>query len=161
MVSDKIATLVKFNMSLPITESTSVYTYPLSSNLSQETIKAEETITFYYITAGAKYMLIGGDRRDVFGLYGFAEAGMIIASDKMELSESVPAGYYTSFTEGKQTFANFTIGGGLGADIDFGAGKFWVDVFLALPATEANGVAVAVQIGGVAGIQAGVKFAIL
>lgn len=134
------------------------YAYSSQTNPSQIEIETKTGVSFLHLTFGGKRYFVG-DYEDNFGLYGIGEAGMLFAPVKTTITGNFdPELYYTTFEDGeKETLSNFTIGFGLGFDIDLDFGYLFTDLKLNLPANQVNGQTVSISIPPAVAIDAGIR----
>jgi hypothetical protein len=124
---------------------------------SQIEVDVEYKVSFFHIYVGAKRYFIG-DYEEDFCFYGFAEAGLLMAPVLTTLSGYDKSLYSATAVDGsKETLTNFTLGFGPGIEKKFDFGYIFSDIKLTLPANQANGETVEVQIPASFGINVGVR----
>lgn len=148
-----------FNYYLPSKFSNEVYgnAYSSETSPSQIIIESENKISFMHIYFGAKRYFVG-DYEDDFGFYGLAEVGILLAPTSTTLEDFNENKYYSTVdADQRETLSNFTINFGVGVEKDIDFGYLFADLKLNLPANQANGQAVAVDIPFSASINLGVR----
>lgn len=120
-------------------------------------IDVEHKVSFIHLYVGGRRYFVG-DYEDDFGFYGLAEAGLLIAPITTTLGSYNTLLYYTTEKDGaKETLSNFTIGLGCGVEKDLNFGYLFADLKLNIPANQANGQYVSVEIPASFSINTGVR----
>lgn len=157
-IDDKTVLSGGLNFYLPSTLTEGAYANAFSNQTSpsQIVIDTENKISFIHLYFGGKRYFVG-DYEDDFGFYGLAEIGILLAPTTTTLEEFDESKYYSTVEEGRETLSNFTINFGAGVEKEIDFGYIFLDLKLNLPANQANGQAVAVEIPFSASINAGVR----
>ena len=155
--SEKVAYLGGFNYYFPENEKYTTIANASSSDLDPNHVDVdyEQKFNFIHIYVGAKYYF-AGETAGSFGVYGLGEAGYLFAPFTTTVGD-VPSGYHTSLEDGTENVGNLTINFGIGGEGNIGFGYLFGDVKLNLPANQANGVEVAINIPASASFNAGVR----
>ncbi|MGB0176330.1 MAG: hypothetical protein ACPF9D_04135 [Owenweeksia sp.] len=147
------------NYYLPSTYSDFTYGTANSSQTSptQIEIDVEYKVSFIHLYFGGRRYFVG-DYEDDFGFYGLAEVGLLMAPVTTTLGEYDESRYNTSIEDGaKETLINFTLNLGVGVEKELDFGYIFGDLKLNLPANQANGQYVPVEIPTSLSVNAGVR----
>lgn len=128
---------------------------PFTGNNTIE-IPVEERLKFIHIQTGSKYYLLG-DYEDDMNVYATVLAGLMLAPYSTTIGDYDKTKYYTFYEEEKETFVNFTIGAGIGAEKKMGLGYVFADLNLILPANQAGRVSVSITIPASITFDAGAR----
>ena len=148
------------NYYLPSTYSEFTYAtaYSNFTTPSQVEVDVEYKVSFIHVYFGGRRYFVG-DYEDDFGIYGLAEVGLLMAPVTTTLGEYDESQYYTTVQDGaKETLVNFTLNIGAGVEKELDFGYIFGDLKLNLPANQANGEYVPVEIPTSVSVNAGVRF---
>lgn len=105
---------------------------------NQIMIDAEETYTFIHANIGAKFYF-AGDYENEFGIYAFAEGGLLVVPFKYVLADYDSDNYNVlGNPEETEYLGNFTINGGLGFEKKLSFGYIFLEAKANLPAETYN-----------------------
>lgn len=160
--TDVLAYRGSVNYFFPKKYETSYYGNAYSSATTPQYITVNGNYSIGIIHLAADGKKIFGKRRDYSdgGVYGFAGAGLTLASVKSTIDPYDSGLYDIGSSGGNETISQFNIRAGLGFDgrLDFGA--LFAEVLLILPANSVNGVAVDINIPTAIGATAGIRIPI-
>ncbi len=157
--SEKIVITAGFNYFIPSTYSDYTYGNSFSSmtSPSQIDVDVDYKVSLYHVFVGGKYYLVN-DCEDDFGLYGIAEAGLMMGAVTTTLGDFNDNLYYTSMDDGaKESLSNFTLDIGIGGEFDLDFGYLFADLKLLLPVNTVDGQTVEVEIPASVSLSVGVR----
>ena len=165
-LGDKTSAYGGFNYYLPKSLDAVAYQNALSSTTSPGQVQVDLTRKQNYMHAffGAKRYFVGEyDDRDIFGLYGLLELGLMATPVKYSANAEQDADYditvYEEYEDQKDTYLGLPIGFGLGLELNFDALYFFVDGKLNIPANRAGDgtTVIVVEIPASASVNFGVR----
>lgn len=139
------------------TEETEFFLVPLSSTNSGINVKGETSFNFLHFYIGAKRYFVGDYEGD-FNLYGELDLGLLMSPYKDEITDDYNSSLYQDPALTDETFSNFMLGIGLGAELNLDFGYAFAEAKLNLPTNQENGETVAVEIPGNMMLNLGVRF---
>ena len=155
--TEQLAYRGSFNYGFPKTYSYEVTGSALSSATVPQyvTTTGKDKIGIMSFAFDGKKIFGGNDYSDG-GFYGFIGVGLSIATVSSKLDNASGA-YQYNYTEGKESFSQFLLRGGVGYDVRLDFGAIFAEAILNLPANQVNGVGVSIEIPASFGIQAGLR----
>lgn len=131
-VSEKMVVGLAYTHGLPIKSPSTVTLDPSGS------VNSEIIYNFKTITLDANY-IFGGEKELGFNFYGTVGVGLVLATYKENLKESIPPGSTPIDMISKETQSGFTINGGIGTQYSLGKPKIFAEALIAFPANQVNG----------------------
>ncbi len=159
-IDNQIIVIGGFNYYLPHNDEGSIYAYRTNSAMasSQVSVPTNRRIGFQQFYIGAKYYFFG-DYEELFGIYGIAEAGYLMAPSRTSFGEYDSENFKPRKEDGfRENFSDLTINLGIGAEVDLLFAYLFGDVKANLPANQRGNMIVQTEIPASLSFHVGLRF---